>query len=101
MNSFEFYFDGSPNSDGTINAGLRKLSGSPIDIALCLGKYASESLKRLNDNSASIIVVNAFLEFIRENPEMKSEALKRLTDAGSARVSPATIKDINKFLNKN
>jgi hypothetical protein len=101
MKAFEFYFDGKLNQDGTVDAGLRKLSGQPIDIALCLGKYASESLKKLNDNSAAVIVVNSFLEFLRENPEMKEEAIKRLTAAGSARVSPATIRDMKNIINKN
>lgn len=101
MKPFEFYFDGSENSDKTVNAGIRKLSGEPVDIALFLGRYASESLKRKNDNTCAIIVLNAFLEFIRENPEMKNEAIERLTTAGVGRISPATLKDINSLLNKN
>jgi len=86
MKAFEFYFDGKPNSDGTINCGIKLLSGDPVDIALSLGTYADGALKQLKEPQAAIIVLNAFKKFMELNPDMKAEALKALQFQDGARI---------------
>jgi hypothetical protein len=86
MKRFEFYFDGTPNSDGTINAGIKQMSGEPVDIALCLGTYASNALKELKQPAAAIIVLNAFKKFMELNPDIRPEVLKALEFQDGARI---------------
>jgi len=77
MKPFEFFFEGIPrNSDGTVLAGIKVLTGDPIEIGSTLGHFASEALKNQKDIAAARIVVNAFKKFIELNPEM-SETIMR------------------------
>jgi hypothetical protein len=79
MKPFEFFFEGTPrNSDNTVRAGIKVLSGEPLEIGLTLGLYASQSLRELKDNAAATIVCNAFKKFIELNPEMTETILKGL-----------------------
>jgi hypothetical protein len=97
MKRFEFYFDGTPNSDGSMNAGIRKLSGDPVDIALMLGTYASEALKK-GEHQAAIIVVNAFKRFMEVNPDMGEKILSALEFRDGVKIiqSPGIIKPFRK-----
>jgi hypothetical protein len=86
MKPFEFYFDGKPNSDGTVNAGIKMMSGDPVEIALCLGTYASNALKELKEPQAAIIVLNAFKKFMELNPDITPQVLKALEFNDGARI---------------
>lgn len=78
MKNFSFTFDGTKNSDGSMNAGIKHLSGEPVDIAHCLGAFASEALKKKSEPQAAIIVMNAFKKFMELNPQMTEQMAKML-----------------------
>jgi len=87
MKEFEFYFDGKPrDSDNSVNAGLKKLSGNPLDIGLCLGTYASEALKQLKEPHCAIIVLNAFKKFMELNPDITEQVMQGLLFNDGARI---------------
>ena len=87
MKAFEFYFDGTPrDSDKTVNAGLKKLSGNPLDIGLCLGQYASEALRQLKEPHCAIIVLNAFKKFMELNPDITEQVMQQLLFNDGARI---------------
>jgi hypothetical protein len=101
MRDFQFYFDGKVNIDGSVNAGIKLMSGDPIDIANTLGTYATLSLKLKNEPAAAIIVINAFKKFMELNPEMTEQMVRTLTmDATDSKgfykkIDPGIIKKLN------
>ena len=101
MNDFQFYFDGKVNIDGSINAGIKLLSGDPVDIANTLGTYASQALKLTKEPQTAIIVINAFKKFMELNPEMTEQMVRSLTMDGSdstgyyKKINPGIIRKLN------
>lgn len=87
MKDFEFYFDGKArNSDKTVNAGLRKLSGDPMEIGICMGQYASEALKQLKEPQCAMVILNAFKKFMELNPDITEQIMQNLLFRDGARI---------------
>lgn len=84
MKDFEFVFDGKVNGDKSVRCGIKLLSGSPVDVALSLGTYASENMK-LGNPEAAIIVINAFKKFIELNRDQADYIMSQMhsDDVGS------------------
>jgi len=85
MEKFEFIFDGTPHTDGTVTAGIKLLSGKPVDIGLCFGHYASVKLKA-RESSSAIIVINAYKKFKEMNPDMPLDIERQLQFIDGARI---------------
>jgi hypothetical protein len=85
MRNFEFFFEGTVNANGTIEAGVKILSGDAVEVALTLGAYASEQLKR-GEPCFAIIVINAFKRMMELNPDMGKDILEKLEFTDGARI---------------
>jgi hypothetical protein len=100
MRPFEFIFDGTPVEEGkAMNAGIRVLSGEPLEIANCLGMFAAQKL-RTGEPQAAIIVINAFKKFMESYPDMTEQMLKLLTFNDGARIvrpSPDQMGNVDPF----
>jgi len=75
MKPFEFYFDTAAvdNLNNEVTAGIRKLSGDPVEIGKTLGLYADKALKQLNQDQAMKIILHAYHQFKKLNPGMTEE----------------------------
>ena len=55
MRPFNLVFDGEPVEDGkAMNAGIKVMSGEPLEIGNCLGMYAAQKL-RTGEPQAAIV----------------------------------------------
>jgi hypothetical protein len=79
MRDFQFFIEGKVNIDGSIYAGIKQMSGEPVDIANTFGTLASELLKQKKEPHAAIIVINAFKKFMELNPQMTEQMVRTLT----------------------
>jgi hypothetical protein len=87
MRQIEFYFEGKElTPGGDWNAGIKHLSGEPVDIAFQLGRYASAALKQLNQPQVAIIVINAYHELMRLNPDMSADIEKKLQGRNGVKI---------------
>jgi hypothetical protein len=90
MKPFEFFFEGRPNNaNGTVDAGIKMMSGEPFEIALALGTYADQAIRQLGEPQAAIIVLNAFKKFMELNPDMGQKVLSELMGQDGARIVKA------------
>lgn len=86
MRAFSFVFDGEPVEEGkAMNAGIRVLTGEPVEIANCLGMYAAQKL-RSGEPQAAIVVINAFKKFMESYPDMTETMIRALSFNEGARI---------------
>jgi hypothetical protein len=70
MKEFEFIFDGKPEANGEMTTGIKLLRGDAVDVGRCLGVYADGAMKQKKEPHAAMIVINAYREFRKRNPEL-------------------------------
>ena len=69
MKQFQFYFEGAPQGVNQMTHGIKLLSGNPEDIGKCMGQYAVESLKGMNQVHTAVIVIHAYNQMKKMMPD--------------------------------
>lgn len=72
MKPFKFFYEGWPEhfDKNKMTSGIKLLEGHPVEIGRCLGLYASQVYKQKGESVAAMIVINAYQEFRKDNPDL-------------------------------
>lgn len=90
MKRFEFFFEGWPvaGASGQMESGIKVLSGDPVTVGRCLGIYANAALKMKNEPNAAMIVINAYHEFKKLNPDLLAKVENEIIARNGGIIKP-------------
>lgn len=90
MKEFKFFYEGWPNQKDSdqMTTGIKLMEGAPVDIGRCLGVYADAQIKLHRSYAAAMIIVNAYQEFKKLNPDLTTSIENQLAGETGGIVKP-------------